>query len=211
MSSPRSVRRGRSSCGGRRGRAPRRRSSSSCRGSAPAPAGEAAGFLEVAVAVFVLALVAFGLAVFDRAVFDRAVFDRAVFDLAVFDPAVFDLAAFDLLDFAGAAAFDFAGFRFAALDFAVLRFVAAETRGLRRAGDLAVFLRFAFGFVFFRPARPRAGLARAEREVVFRAPPAAFRRVDFEGFLAIAGSVIRLVRAVTRAVQERQRGLTPDR
>jgi hypothetical protein len=186
MSSPRSVRRGRSSCGGRRGRAPRRRSSSSCRGSAPAPAGEAAGFLEVAVAVFVLALVAFGL-------------------------AVFDLAAFDLLDFAGAAAFDFAGFRFAALDFAVLRFVAAETRGLRRAGDLAVFLRFAFGFVFFRPARPRAGLARAEREVVFRAPPAAFRRVDFEGFLAIAGSVIRLVRAVTRAVQERQRGLTPDR
>ncbi|MDP6608452.1 MAG: hypothetical protein QF463_05240 [Vicinamibacterales bacterium] len=131
--------------------------------------------------------------------------------MVAFGLAVFDLAAFDLLDFAGAAAFDFAGFRFAALDFAVLRFVAAETRGLRRAGDLAVFLRFAFGFVFFRPARPRAGLARAEREVVFRAPPAAFRRDDFEGFLAIAGSVIRLVRAVTRAVQERQRGLTPDR
>jgi hypothetical protein len=138
-------------------------------------------------------------------------FGRAVFDLAAFDPA-----AFDLLDFAGAAAFDFAGFRFAtldfaALDFAVLRFVAVETRGLRRAGDLAALLRFAFGFVLFRPARPRAVLARAEREVVFRAPPAAFRRVDFEGFLAIAESVIRLVRAVTRPVQARRRGLTPDR
>jgi hypothetical protein len=114
-----------------------------------------------------------------------------------FDRAVFDFA--DLADFAG----------FPALDFAVLRFAAAETRGLRRAGDLAIF--FFFAFAFFGPARPRAVLARAEREVVFRAPPAALRRVDFVGFLAILESFIRPVRAVTRAVQERRRGLTPDR
>ena len=75
------------------------------------------------------------------------------------------------------------------------------------AAGLADFL--AFGF--FRPARPRAALARAEREVVFRAPLAALRRVDFEGFLAIVASSIRPVQAVRCVAQERRRGLTPDR
>ncbi|MDP7671255.1 MAG: hypothetical protein QGF21_04835 [Vicinamibacterales bacterium] len=204
MSSPRSVRRWRSSCGGRRGRPPRRRPGNACSGTAPGPACGEAGCLDLAVLVLILAVfgaavfrpVAFSLAAFDVVVRERAGLVFAVLGVRPFDRALFDFA--ELVDFAG----------FPTLDFAVLRFAAADTCGLRREADFAVFF-LAFGF--FRPARPRAALARAEREVVFRAPLAALRRVDFEGFLAIVASSIRPVQAVRCVAQERRRGLTPDR